>query len=547
MRRRSLLLMSLAGYFYSSTAFSVLAGTTGAKPAKGKAAVGLSGIADWGASQPFIDVFKQSREWMARSETAFVSHTNDQLREGGHLDDDGWPVSIPAGAKSVGSIILTDLSAKDTSVNGHYRMTWDGQGTIQIGGTGQNVTQGEGWAEFDYTASDTGIVLIDITRQDSSDPARNFRCINQSLQADYDAGGIFRPDWLALLTDFRLLRFMDWMATNNSSLSEWSDRPRLSSATWTLGVPVEAMVTLANLLQSDPWFCMPHLATDDYITSFATYVRDNLNPALVAHYEYSNEVWNFQFEQAQWALKQAEARWPDQGDGWMQVYGGRSADMAVLLDAVHGDEPARYRKVITAHTAWVDLNHAALDAPLWVAEGADRKPPKTHFDAYAVTGYFDGGLGRPENIQQIRSWREQGDAEAFTLMAEQIMDGRHIAGEAAGTTMEILEEKWKAQKDIARDADLALVMYEGGSHIVVDYAAIENDPELLEFYTRFHYSEQMGQLYHRALTAFEAAGGEFFNVFVEVAGPGPSGFWGARRYVADDNPRWRAIADYNAS
>lgn len=545
MKRRSVLMLGAAFGLQAAIGMPLTArAATRTEP--GGIAVGLSGISDWGASQPFIDVMRQSREWMGRSEAEFVSHTNAQLREGGHLDADGWPISIPDGSTAVGTIILCDLSADDISVNGHYRMTWDGTGDVRINGTGTNVTTGPGWAEFDYVASDTGIVAIDIVRQDAADPARNFRCIHQDLQAEYDAGQIFRPEWLALIGGFRVIRFMDWMATNDSTLSEWDDRPRLTSATWTLGVPVEVMVALANQLGIDPWFCFPHLATDDHITRFATLVRDSLDPGLTAWYEFSNEVWNFQFGQTQWALQQAEAQWPGQGDGWMQYYGGRAAEMAVLLDAVYADAPDRLRKVITAHTAWIDLNHAMLDAPLWVADGPDRQAPKTHFDAYAVTGYFDGGIGRPANLSLIRSWRDMGDARAFDLMAEQVADGRHVAGDEGGTTIATLEEVWAAQHAIAREAGLSLVMYEGGSHIVPDRAAIDADPELFDFIERFHYSDQMGVLYRRAIDGFGAAGGAFFNAFVEVSGPGPAGFWGARRHVGDDNPRWRAIADSRA-
>ncbi|TJZ90835.1 hypothetical protein FA743_13065 [Paracoccus gahaiensis] len=549
MNRRSVLLLTLASYLQSSVAFARTSGTAlqgGADPVRRPfVAAGLSGIADWQAAQPFIDVMRQSREWMARSPSEFVSHTNQQLREAGHLDADGWPVSIPEGATSVGTIILCDLSADDTSLNGHYRMTWQGTGTVVLNGTATNIRQGENSAEFDYVTSDTGIVSIDITQQDAADPVRNFVCVHEDLQAAHDAGEVFRPVWMELLQDFRLIRFMDWMGTNNSTLSDWEDRPKPSSATWTLGAPVEVMVMLANRLGIDPWFCMPHLATPDYITRFATYVHDNLDPSLTAHYEYSNEVWNFQFEQTQWALQQAEALWPGQGDGWMQFYGGKSVEMALLLDAVYADAPERYRKVITAHTAWIDLNHAALDAPNWVEGGQDRRPPKEHFDAYAVTGYFDGGLGRAANVELVQSWRDQGDEAAFALMSEQMMEGRHVQGDEAGTTMVALRDMWDAQKKIADESGLALVMYEGGSHIVPDHAALEADPTLLDFFARFHYSPEMGRIYTHALDSFAEAGGEFFNIFVAVSGPGRWGFWGARRHVLDDNPRWRAIVDHD--
>jgi hypothetical protein len=40
---------------------------------------------------------------------------------------------------------------------------------------------------------------------------------------------------------------------------------------------------------------MPAEANDEFIENFALYVKENLDPNLVAHIELSNEVWNFAF------------------------------------------------------------------------------------------------------------------------------------------------------------------------------------------------------------------------------------------------------------
>ncbi|WP_410218499.1 hypothetical protein [Paracoccus sp. (in: a-proteobacteria)] len=77
----------------------------------------------------------------------------------------------------------------------------------------------------------------------------------------------------------------------------------------------------------------------------------------MAHYEYSTEVWDFQFEQAQGANREAARLWPNhcKQNGWMQFYGGRSAERAMLLDSVYAGMTGRYKKVITTHTAWRGL------------------------------------------------------------------------------------------------------------------------------------------------------------------------------------------------
>lgn len=86
-------------------------------------AIGLRGIADWSAAQPFINVLKCGREWQGRSASQFTSHSNAALKSGGHLDADGNPIRVPSGANRVGTIILTEINADDTTLNGRYRLT----------------------------------------------------------------------------------------------------------------------------------------------------------------------------------------------------------------------------------------------------------------------------------------------------------------------------------------------------------------------------------------------------------------------------------------
>lgn len=67
------------------------------------------------------------------------------------------------------------------------------------------------------------------------------------------------------------------MATNGSTQSEWINGPKLSTQSYsTKGVPIEVMVELSNFNNSEPWFCMPHLATDDYVKNFALYCSVHL-------------------------------------------------------------------------------------------------------------------------------------------------------------------------------------------------------------------------------------------------------------------------------
>lgn len=183
-------------------------------------AIGLSGIADWEASQPFLDAMRSSREWQGRSASQFTSHSNAQLRSGGHLDANGWPIRIPAGANRVGTIILCEIAAADTSLNGRYRMEWTGDGTLEFYG-GRNLSRGTRWAEFDYAAGGGNMISVEMTAISATNPIKNITCVRNDRRAAYAAGEIFRPEWLDLVKGFRLFRFMDWQGTNNSKVSAW--------------------------------------------------------------------------------------------------------------------------------------------------------------------------------------------------------------------------------------------------------------------------------------------------------------------------------------
>lgn len=511
-------------------------------PTSGILGLGLAGIADFAPAYPFLNILKQARPWEGRSATQFYALTSEQMRAGGHLDVNGHPIRIPAAANRLGSIVLCDLPAGDATLTGRYRVTWTGDGDLEVG-YAQNVVYGSGFAEFDFTPNGSNLVEFILTRINASNPIKLQSCVKLEHLTAFANGAIFRPEWVNVVSDFYLFRFMDWQSTNNSLLSAWGDRPQVSHYTWAPGVPVEIMVALCNQLGTNGWFNFPHRATNEYITNFATYVRTNLDPSLTAHYEYSNEVWNWQFQQANYANEQALVLWPDyvNQDGWMQWYGGKVAEMAMLLDTVYSGSTRLYKKVITTQTGYNGLEYPILNAPRWVAMQAGRQAPKEYVDELAVTSYFGHSLSYTEGTPLVQSWRSQfGDAGAVTRMRDAMMS--EIDG---------LVNSWNYLKPIADEAGLDMVMYEGGSHIVTDSSFINQggpnyDATLMPFLIDFHYSTTMGELYTRAMTEFKEAGGLFFNIFVEIARPSSHGFWGGLRHAGDSNPRWDAVIAFNA-
>ncbi|WP_108484038.1 hypothetical protein [Oceaniglobus ichthyenteri] len=497
-------------------------------------AVNLAPLTDWGVQLPFLDLMKTARPWIGHRPGQWGGVEVGELRAAGMLDDNGWPLEKPGTLSSIGTLILTDLPENAAGAAGRYVLRFAGRGIVEVAGRATNVRYGENRVTFDYTPG-PGPVDIRIQRTDPADPVRDITVVREDRIAAFDQGARFNPDWITLMDGFAVLRFMDWMATNNSSQSRWENRPKPGDYTFAEnGIALEYMIALANALGVDPWFTLPHMADDTYVRRFAETVRDGLAKDRRAYVEYSNEVWNWQFDQTKWADAQARERW-DARDAGAQFYGMRAAEIALIWSDVMPRD--RLVNVISTQTGWVGLEDSILAAPLAVAEG--HAPPAQAFDAYAVTGYFGGILGTEQRAELVRGWLTQGHDHATALAAQELRDGS-ITGDDTDTLADLLGRVLPYHKGVADTHNLRMIMYEGGTHLT-GIGPIADDAELTAFFTHFNYTPEMGALYTQLLNGWQALGGELFNVFNDVYNPTKWGAWGARRHLGDDNPRWGAI------
>ena len=524
--------------------------------------LGLAGINDWSVQQPFLDVMKTARPWVGHLPGQWGGWGHDDLAQAGVLSADGWPTALPAELTGISTLILTDLPANAMGVAGRYMLTYQGSGALKIEGRAQIVDSRTGHITFDFIPGDGG-VLITLTAIDRADPIRDIVVVRTARAELLMQGAVFNPDWLARIRGVAAIRFMDWMATNNSPLAHTADRPKPGDYTYArIGAPVEVMVQLANELAADPWFTLPHLSDDDLVRVYAQIVHDQLDPTLTAHVEFSNEVWNWQFAQSKWAEDQGKLRW-GQDQTWVQFYALRAAEVADIWADVFKDAPQRLVRIVAVQTGWLGLEDQILNAPLVVAEG--RNPPVDSFDAYAVTGYFSALLGADEKYVALKGWLIQSataakdaataqgltgqDALAFValhkydfasaLAARELRDGS-VTGDATDSLNRVLTEIIPYHAAVAAEDDLRLMMYEGGSH-VVGYGKQVDDTALQDFFTHLNYTPEMGTLYGELLAGWQRQTDAPFNAFVDVYPPGKWGSWGALRHLGDDNPRWQAL------
>jgi len=252
----------------------------------------LSGPADWNTELAFVDVFRMSRPWVSQRK-------GSRWGQGPALDLDehGWVKRLETGCWAE-----TPLC---TIPNGHYpagdyTVLYEGEGKLDVWNAATVVSREPGRMVIRVDPARGGFFL----RLMATNPAnyvRNIRVIMPGFEKTYRQEP-FHPVFLKRWQGVACLRFMDWMHTNGSKIRTWSERPKPEDATFSAkGVALEVMIDLANRLKADPWFCIPHLADDEFVRNFAQMVRERLDPDRKVYIEYSNEVWNGQFPQSRYA------------------------------------------------------------------------------------------------------------------------------------------------------------------------------------------------------------------------------------------------------
>ncbi|WP_296639034.1 hypothetical protein [Roseinatronobacter sp.] len=529
----------------------------------------LTELRDYQPQRPFINVAHNARPWIAHRAGQWGGFEYADLRRLGAVDAQGWPRRLPDGATAFSSLMLVDLAEDAGGVAGNYRVTWSGQADVTITGRVDGTRRlGPNEIWFSFTPG-PGLVELQVSDIDPDNPIRDIAVVHQRHVTAHEAGDMFNPDWLARVEGMALFRFMEWMNNNYTTWAEWDERTLPGAYTYTTGagVPLEVMIRLANETATDPWFTIPHLASDDMIARMASLIHEDLDPGLRAWIEFSNETWNWSFPQATHAREQAQARWGD-GNRWQEWNAMRAAQMVQIFDRVFEGQRDRLVRVLATQTGWHGLEEQ-LTAPSWQAENPANPAPPRLFDAYAITGYFSGLLGNDEKIEMTRGWlrdalalaeeegRAQGlsgdDLTAFAqtrahdmlrprLIAE-LRDGS-ISGDPRNTVTSFLNTDLPYHRAVADRWGLELVAYEAGTHLV-GVGPHMQDEALNALFIDVNYSEGMGDLYTMLLDGWVRGGGGMFAHFTDIRAPGRWGSFGVLRHLTDHNPRWDALVGFD--
>ena len=509
--------------------------------------VNLATVSYYASEQPFINSFVASGGWITHSAATWDTNEEKYI----NLDANGWPITLNSVNEpttqhfnSLGVQFLLGMpkTANGIYPAGQYIVLYDGEGTLNYGSDAALIHRSPRRDVINVTPSNNGIDL----RIVATDPhhtgnyLRNIKVVTAQNEVAAKAGQIFNPTFLALIQNFRALRFMDWFQTNGSTLSSWADRPVPTYAFFGTpkGVPIEIAVQLANAVSADAWMNVPVMADDNFIRQMATLVHSQLGSVQKIYVELSNEVWNASFSQSKYAADQGKALWPKRSSRFgdyeynRQWFGMRTAQMCDVWRSVWRSDP-RLVCVLGAQAAWSFSAIEALKCPYW-NEGA---PCSGHaIDAVAVAPYLGGAVPS--------GWTSQPDgglANLFQSLYSQndptIPAGGFMAQDAA----------WLKQliADLA-PYRLPLLAYEGGQ----TFANGATDA-LNNLYMAANRDPRMGQAYARYLQQWKTSGGQLFMHYNDVGVGSKYGSWGALESIMQTTvplsgapPKWQAIQNF---
>jgi len=273
-----------------------LAGEDWQVPAMG---IGLGGVSPYTSAWQFVDMMKYSREWRALKGYEVVE------------DEWGWPVALKDKAgkqETIGDGREIKMWIYNRRIAGDVVLTWEGDGEVAIQRRESKLAE-DGYPErkrrvYHWDNKQGGVFDLVVKRSNPDDHVHNIRMWMPGFE---NSKSPFHPLFKKRLEPFAYFRFMDWGGTNNSEQKEWSDRRDPRDMRQKQPTAYEYMIQLSNETDRDPWICIPHKASDDYVRELAQLLKESLEPERKVYVEYSNEIWNGAFRQTRWLWDLAEA------------------------------------------------------------------------------------------------------------------------------------------------------------------------------------------------------------------------------------------------
>jgi PKD repeat protein len=211
------------------------------------------------------------------------------------------------------------------------------------------------------------------------------------------------------------------------------------------------MIQLANLTQKDVWICVPHAADDQYIEQMAQLFKSQLDPKLKVYLEYSNEVWNWIFQQAHYNDQNRPNNL-----SYPRAYAEKAKRVFRIWHNVYGSDKNRVKRVLGIQTLYNSLNEQIL-----------AQLPQNEWDFGAPTFYIGldhSNTGNPvlnqgsttqdilnnaRNAWLLNNAGIKQDYNQIKMFGKGIIayeGGQHFVGNVFGIPYDYQQAMWDAQK-----------------------------------------------------------------------------------------------------
>lgn len=485
--------------------------------------VNLEGASDWCVDWPFNDIMKCSRAfftqnstWVENGNNAWDTEYIGQIPMG----ENGYPLELPVDFKGAEApqIITTVWANTQAMPLGDYEVYYNGEGEISFGLDATGEVKGEGRMVMHLT-DESNIASMSVIRSSAEDPIRNIRIYLPGA----DPAEVFNPVFLEKCEPFAAIRFMDWGETNFSPLENWDDRSKPEDITFTTGkgFPYEYMIELANTLHKDIWICIPHKANDEYIREMAKLFGEKLDPDIHVYVEYSNEVWNWMFDQAQYLLNEGdqETDWPERIVPFIQN----------ALDVFYENWPedkSRVSRVLGMQVGYYDVSERIA---------LNMRPGS--FDLIAPTAYFGFDEAAIDALEKAGS---NADSELIGRLAEKAVTD--------------MQAEIQGIADLCNTLGVGMVYYEAGQHLTPE--PFGSDQDYNQALVDFQHDPAMYDIYMKMFEELEDIhvdknGDTTLCMLFSLTGSdsGRYGSWGLLTNIFDEVdleyiPKYRAVRDY---
>ena len=490
-------------------------------PTAFKVGVVLATIQNWDGSRPFMNMLYGGGNWGMVDTNTWTSAGAVPAAD---LDANGWVKAVPSSSDR----IQNQLSVP--AVGGNFICRFQGNGQLGVQGGGvSNVVMSAGQTTFTVATTYPNPQPVTITYfVDPTNYIRNIDC----REANASQTDTFAPEFMNSLQGFKVLRFVKWAyagVEGNSGtnaawgggtqaspkyLVTWANRTKPGDANYvgSDGVPVEVMMQLASQANADPWFNMPWNADDDYITRFATYVRDNLAAGHQVYVEESNEVWNWGYPVATQAKAEAQAEGLPGADG-----------------SAVGSNLERYAEK-TEHVMdiWKNVFAATGQSSQLVRVAAFQ-----HVNPY-VSDKLLGYMNLSQHVDALATAPYWGDGGGITGLTEDQIMTSYLPGQITS-----MVNFGAQQKAVAQKYGLRYVAYEAGQGLVIPanvalLQQVERDPRMYDLYKSF-------------ISQWQSQIGDTMNLFNLNSPINQYGGWGLWEYAGQPlsaSPKMQAVREF---